>query len=106
VSLYGPDEVTNWLSPLLGSLPDAQLSIDHVAEIPYLGEARDVALRWSLAGTHTGHGRYGDPTGAPVFILGVSQFRIMNGRIREETVIFDDLAVRQQIESWRLKQLP
>jgi predicted ester cyclase len=89
---------------MLSSFPDAQLCVDHVAEIPYLGEARDVALRWSLAGTHTGQGRYGDPTGAPVYILGVSHFRIMNGRIREETVVFDDLALRQQIEGWRLNQ--
>jgi predicted ester cyclase len=103
-SLYGPDEVTAWLAPMLSSFPDAQLCVDHVAEIPYLGEARDVALRWSLAGTHTGQGRYGDPTGAPVYILGVSHFRIMNGRIREETVVFDDLALRQQIEGWRLSQ--
>jgi hypothetical protein len=28
----------------------------------------------------------------------------MNGRIREETVVFDDLALRQQIEGWRLSQ--
>ncbi|MEL6753966.1 MAG: ester cyclase, partial [Pseudomonadota bacterium] len=70
--------------------------------IPYLGEARDVAVRWSVAGTHSDDGRYGPATSAPIYILGVSQFRAMNGRIREEVTIWDDLALRRQIETARL----
>lgn len=99
--LYGPDQIADWSTPVWSALSDVSLSIDHIAEIPYLGDARDVALRWSLAATHTGEGRYGPPTGAPVYILGVSQFRIMNGRVREETRIWDDLALLHQIETAR-----
>jgi hypothetical protein len=35
--------------------------------------------------------------------MGVSQFRVMNGRIREEVTIWDDVAVRRMIEGARLR---
>jgi hypothetical protein len=101
-SLYGPDQIGAYMRDVLGVLSDLRVRIDHAAEIPYLGDAKDVALRWSITGTHTKTGRYGAPSGAPVFVLGVSQFRVMNGRIREETCIWDDLAVRRQIAAARL----
>ena len=100
--LYGPDQIEDWFAPLHAGLSDTQIAIEHVAEIPYLGEARDVAIRWSVAGTHSGDGRYGPATGAPVYILGVSHFRVMNGRIREEVTIWDDIALRRQVETARL----
>ena len=101
VSLYGPDQIEVWRNSLLGALPDLKLSIDHVAEIPYLGEARDVSLRWSAVGSHSGAGRYGAPSGALVYMLGVSHFRIINGRVREQVTIWDDIALRRQITTAR-----
>ncbi|MEX1250186.1 MAG: ester cyclase [Hyphomonas sp.] len=101
VSLYGPDDLCRWFEPLWAAFPDLSLSIDHVAEIGYLGDARDVAVRWSATGLHTGHGRYGAPTGAPIFFMGVSQMRVMNGRVREDVCIWDDLAVRRQVAEAR-----
>lgn len=103
LDLYGPDEISDWLGPLLEALPDAELTIEHLAEIPYLGAARDVAIRWRVRGTHAGPGRYGTPTGAPVEILAVTHARVIGDRIREETTVFDDLAVFRQIAAHRLK---
>jgi len=100
---YGHDQVGEFMQDMLVSIPDAQMKVEHVADIPYLGNARDIAVRWSLAGTHTGDGFYGEATGANVYIMGVSQFRIINGRIREEVTIFDDVAVRRMIEGARLR---
>lgn len=97
--LYGPDQIALWQDGIRQAIPDARLHIDHIAEIPYLGEARDVAVRWSLSGHHYGDGRYGSPTGAPLHILAVSHFRIINGRVREEVSIWDDLAVMRQVAS-------
>lgn len=99
--LYGPDQIESWFAPLHAALSDTQVAIEHVAEIPYLGEARDVAIRWSVVGTHSGDGRYGPATGAPTYILGVSHYRVMKGRIREEVTIWDDIAVRRQVETAR-----
>lgn len=101
VSLYGPDQLQVWFSSLLKSFPDLKISIDHVAETAYLGDATDVAIRWSATGTHSTAGRYGPASNAPIYLLGVTQFRIMNGRIREQVFIWDDIALRRQIISAR-----
>lgn len=99
--LYGPDSHAEWRSPIRAAFgPRARLRIEHIAEVPYLGEARDVAVRWSLAGWHEGEGRYGAPTGAPLLIMAVSHFRIMQGRVREEVTIWDDIAVLRQIAGY------
>jgi len=103
-NFYGPDEVAPFIDSLLTALPDAKVRIDHIASTPYLGTAEDIAVRWVLAGTHTGDGLYGPASGAPVLILAVSHYRVMNGRIREEITIWDDVAVRRQIETARLSQ--
>lgn len=99
---YGHDQVGEFMQEMLAAIPDAQIKIEHVADIPYLGIARDIAVRWSLAGTHTGDGFYGKATGANIYIMGVSQFRIINGRIHEDVTIWDDVAVRRMIENARL----
>ncbi|MBO6690097.1 MAG: ester cyclase [Henriciella sp.] len=101
VSLYGPDQVQSWCAGLRKAFPDLTVSIDHVADIPYLGTARDVSLRWAATGTHGGAGRYGPPSNAPIYILGVTHFRVMNGRVREQITIWDDIALRRQIASAR-----
>ena len=96
--LYGPDQHAEWRAPIRSAFgPRARLRIEHIAEVPYLGEARDVAVRWSLAGWHEGAGRYGDPTGTPLMIMAVSHFRVIGSRVREEVTIWDDIAVLRQI---------
>lgn len=96
--LYGPDQIAQWSAPIRASFGNrARLRIEHIAEVPYLGEARDVAVRWSLAGWHAHEGPYGMPSGAPLLILAVSHFRIINGRVREEVTIWDDIAVMRQV---------
>lgn len=99
---YGPDQVEPFHRELRAAFPDAKVRVDHIANTPYLGDANDIAVRWVLAGTHTGDGLYGPAIGAPILILAVSHFRVMNGRVREEVTIWDDVAVRRQIETARL----
>ncbi len=102
--LYGTVEYREYLEQVFAALPDLVVTVDHVASIPYLSDARDIAVRWSMAGTHKGDGIFGDVSGAPVYILGVSHWRVINGRIREEWTVFDELAVRRQIETYRLQK--
>lgn len=99
---YGHDQLTEMMDQVLGAFPNAHLAINHVAETPYLGDTVDVALRWSVRASHEGHGVYGRASGAPIYILGVSHYRVMNGRIREETTIWDDVALHRQIAAARL----
>ena len=60
-----------------------------------------VAVTWLFSGVHDGAADYGPLTGAPVQILGISQFLVQAGRIVKETRIYDDIAVRAQITSAR-----
>ena len=96
--LYGPDQLAEWSASIRAAFdPRARLRLEHIAEVPYLGEARDVAVRWSLAGVHAGEGVHGAPTGVPLLIMAVSHFRVIEGRVREEVTIWDDIAVLRQI---------
>lgn len=101
LDLYGHDEIQPALANLLGALSGVKVSIDHVCDIPYLGGARDVSVRWSLTGTHSGTSPYGTPTGAQLYVLGVSHFRLINGRIHLDVTIWDDVALRRMIEGIR-----
>jgi len=60
------------------------------------------AVRWTMAGMHSQDGIYGPASGAPIVIMGVTHWRIINGHIHSEVTIWDDIALRRQIESCRL----
>ncbi len=101
-NLYGAKQIAGYIDELRTVMPDLAISIDHVGDVPYLGGARDIAVRWSLAGTHTEEGIYGEPSYGPVYILGGSHFRVINGRVRNESTVFDELAVMRQVERNRM----
>ncbi|MEM7082022.1 MAG: ester cyclase [Pseudomonadota bacterium] len=101
--LYGTLEYGEYLDALHNSLSSVAISVDHVADIPYLGSARDIAVRWSLSGVHSGDGLFGRASGAPIYLLGMTHWRIIRGRIKEETTVFDELALRRQIAHHRLR---
>lgn len=101
-SLYGPDQIATERSDWLQGLKDIRFRADHICEVPYLGEAVDVALRWSMTAKHAGQGRCGAPTDETIYILGISHFRILNGIIREEATLWDDIGVMRMIEGIRL----
>ena len=76
---------------------DPRISLDHVARQPFGRDGRDVAARWTLTGSHADTFAGIAATGKPVFILGVSHWRTMAGRIVAEWTVFDQLAVLGQI---------
>ncbi|MEO5897532.1 MAG: ester cyclase [Vicinamibacterales bacterium] len=95
--LFGHGEVIGFVIHMLGAIPDARVSVDHVAAIPYGEAGHDVAIRWTLVGTHDGPGLHRPATGLPVLILGVTHQRITAGRITEEWIVFDELALLRQL---------
>ena len=50
-----------------------------------------------MRGTHTGYGVYGEPTGNPIRIIGISHHVIRDGLIENEWTIFDEFALLKQI---------
>lgn len=91
-----------WMS-LRAAFPAAQFSIDHVIgrDDPLMPPR--AAVRWSLHGTHSGWGRFGAPTGAEVYIMGMCHAEFgpygQSGgpAIRREYALIDETAIWKQI---------
>lgn len=58
-------------------------------------------MTWKFTGDYNGQARYGAVTGKPVDVLGISQFLVQNGRIVNEVKLWDDIAIRAQINATR-----
>jgi len=95
--LFGWGEITGWFTALIGSFGDARITVDSTTVVEAAG-GHDIAVRWSLAGTHDGSALYGAPTHQRIYILAVTHWRVTGGRIVEETTIFDEVALLRQME--------
>ena len=60
-----------------------------------------VAVLWKMVGRYEGQAHYGTLTNANIDLLGISQFLVQNGRIVRERRIYDDIALRAQINASR-----
>ena len=84
---------------LIAMFPDIALQIDEVYWMGNEAEGFMTSVRWSAMASHRGFGPYGEPTGRAVRIWGISQHRIVGGRIREEWMMFNELDLLQQIKA-------
>jgi predicted ester cyclase len=95
--LAGAEMIERWWLSYLAALPDAKLVIDHAIALEEPGQPIRTSTRWRLAGTHTGHGAFGRPTGARVLIMGITQHHVVNGRITKDWTLVDEVAVHRMI---------
>ncbi len=95
--LYGRGELRGFILSLLAAFPDAALSVDHVYWIGNEENGYRVAVRWTLQGTHTGPGIYGEPTGKRIHVMGISHHEVEGGEFVEEWMIFDEFALLKQL---------
>lgn len=82
---------------LLGAFTDAMMSIEHFYYMGDEAEGYRTMTRWNLQGTHKGPGPYGEPTGKPFYLLGISHHTIKGGKFVEEWTYFDEVALLQQL---------
>ena len=61
-----------------------------------------MAVRWTLSGTHTGFGSYGEPSGARVSIMCLPQHRIHEAKFVQEYTLFDEMELIRRIVGARL----
>ena len=92
---HGP--VDRFWMGLRASFPDAEFTIDH-----QIGRDDDLmppraAIRWALHGKHDGWGYFGAPTGAEVYVLGISHAEFGPWGLRREYTLFDETAIWKQI---------
>ncbi len=95
--LFGHGEIIGWFVHVLGAFCDARTRVEHVCAIPYGVGGFDVAVRWTLDGTHMGPGLHMPPTGRPIHVLGVTHWRVVDGLVAEEWTVFDELALLTQM---------
>lgn len=96
LALAGHERFVRWLIGFLSAVPDALLVIEHsIANGD--NQRAQVSTRWWLTGTHSGHGRFGPPSGATILLLGITHSDVVDGRIRQEWIVADEIAVRKQI---------
>ena len=85
-----------WLG-LRAALPDAAFRVDHAIgrEDPLM--APRAAVRWSLHGRHDGWGAFGRPSGAAVYVMGITHAEFGPWGLRREWTLIDETAIWKQI---------
>lgn len=94
---YGHADIDRFYLGYLASFPDAQFSVESATVNRVPGRAVRIALRWSVRATHSGFGHFGEPTGAPVYVMGLSHAEIVDGKVRSEWIVTDEVAIWKQI---------
>ena len=96
-SFLGINDFHTYVLSLLSPFPDLAIHADHFCHVGNEQDGYRVATRWTMRGTHTGYGVYGEPTGNRIRILGMSHHLIKDGLIQNEWTVFDEFVLLQQI---------
>ena len=95
-SLYGHEMLHRLYFRYLGPLRDVRFSVDHLVELKEDEQPVRIAMRWRLAGVHTGNGFLGEPTGLPLHVLGISHANVSRGLVGEEWMMIDEFSLHRQ----------
>jgi hypothetical protein len=87
---------TEWMR-LRAAFPRAEFQVHHIIGREDPRQPPRAAVRWSLTGTHGGFGRWGEPTGAPVHVMGITHAEWGPWGLRREFTLWDEVAVWAQI---------
>ncbi len=96
-SFHGHGDIDRFYLSYLASFPDAEFTLHSARINSDPGQPARVALRWSLQGTHSGFGRFGTPTNAPVYVMGLSHAYVVDGRVTMEWLCTDEVSIWKQI---------
>ena len=92
-TLHGPEGLKRFNAQAVTAFPDVRVTIEGL-----LADGDEVAVRWTLRGTHEGELRGGVPaTGRRVEVSGITISRIRNGRVVESWGNYDLLGMLQQL---------
>jgi predicted ester cyclase len=99
--LYGVASIIHQTLGLIGSLPDAAFTPQHICSNPSEEGGEKVAVRWIMEGHHLGFGilnHLGAPTGKRVQVMGMSHFHYKNGKIVDEWRVYDEVSMLVQVK--------
>ena len=94
---YSYDGIDEFWMGLRASFPNAKFEVHHTIGLVEKMLSPRSAIRWSLSGKHDGLGAFGKPTGADVYIMGISHAEFGPRGIRREFTVFDEVAIWKQI---------
>ncbi|MBV6638917.1 MAG: ester cyclase, partial [Mameliella sp.] len=97
VEAHGPEAADRFWLGLRAALPSARFEVHHRIGMEEPLMPPRAALRWSLKGRHEGWGAFGAPTGADIYIMGMSHAEFGPGGLRREWTLYDEAAVWTQI---------
>lgn len=95
--IYGTGNYKAYILSLLSPFPDLAITVDHFCAIGSEDEGYRAATRWTMQGTHTGPGVYGEPTGRRIRVFGVTHQLIVQGQVTHEWTLFDEFALLKQL---------
>lgn len=95
--LYGRGELKSLILSFLAMFPDLVMLVDDVYWMLNGDGECLMSVRWSIVGTHRGHGIYGPPTGRRVLMWGISQYRIVERQILQEWTLFNEFEMMQRL---------
>jgi steroid delta-isomerase-like uncharacterized protein len=90
--IRGKDGFRGFIDTYLKGFPDGAITVDD-----QIAEGDIVATRWTARGTNTGELMGMPPTGKQVTLTGITYGRIEDGKAREAWLIWDTLAMMQQL---------
>ena len=96
--LFGIAAVLQQTMKLVAMITDGNFVVQHICSNPCEEGGEKVAIRWTMDGHHLGYGSLGAPTGHRLFVMGMSHFHIVDGKIVDEWVVYDDLAMLVQLK--------
>jgi len=94
---YGTEAADRFWIGLRAAFPQADFRVEHVLGRDEDGMPPRAALRWSLWGRHSGWGAFGTPTGAMVYVLGITHAEFGPRGLRREWTLYDETAIWKQI---------
>ena len=97
VTRFGQVEVAAFWRELFLALVVESFVVEHLVQQTGSGRADRVAIRWRARALHQGAGRYGNPTGKQVELMGINHVEFFKGRVLREWVLIDDVAVWMQV---------
>ncbi|MGL6258622.1 ester cyclase [Vibrio sp. WXL103] len=97
VQAHSHAEIDSFWMRLRSAFPNAEFKVHHrIGRDDPMMPPR-AAIRWTLEGKHEGPGMFGAPTGADVYIMGAAHAEFGPWGLRREYVLFDEVAIWQQI---------
>ncbi len=95
--IVGRGDYASFVLSMIAMFPDLALTVDDMYAMGNDEDGYLASYRWSAVGTHRGFGIYGPPTDRRVHLWGITQSRVVGGRVVEEWMLFNEFEVMQQL---------